>query len=197
MVDSGRSVVNKIPLPSRAATGWPALLAACFRLRVTGTERHMVVAPGRRCVVTLAAVAALSLLSACGSSGEATDPAEDAGAGVSFPLDSMNDSELNGATVLLTPDGSERTRFEIDGIVKSSPFGGGPHEAAVARGDCQQPGEVVKDLGPVRDARAAAGVDLGLAELVKGEFVVAVWFTGDSTRILIACAAIPDSIETG
>jgi hypothetical protein len=157
----------------------------------------MVVAQGRLCVVSVAAVAAVSLLTACGSSDEATNPADDAGAGVSFPLDAMNDSELDGAIVLVTPEGSKRTRFELDGIVKSSPFGGGPHEAALARGDCQRPGQLVKDLGPVRDARAAASVDLGLAELLKGEFVVAVWFTGNSKRTLIACAAIPDSIETG
>lgn len=157
----------------------------------------MAVAHGYRCIVSLGAVAALLLLTACSSSDTATDPADDPGAGVSFPLEESNDSRLDGATVLLTPEGSERTRFEIDGIIKSSPFGGGPHEAALAHGDCQHPRQVVKNLGPVKNARATAETDFGLAELLKGEFVVAVWFTGHSKKTLIACAAIPDSAKTG
>lgn len=156
----------------------------------------MGMARGLWCMVMLVAVAAMPLLTACGSSDEATDPADDAGAGVSFPLDAMNDSSLDGAVVLVTPEGSHRTHFEIDGIVKSSPFGGGPHEAALARGNCEQPGQVVKDLGAVKNARAEAGVDVALAELLKGEYVVAVWFIGKSKRTLIACATVPDSVET-
>lgn len=135
------------------------------------------------------------VLSGCGSD-TATNPPGDPGAGVSISLEAYNESELNGATALLTPLGSERTRIEVDGIVEASGFGGGPHRAELIRGDCDDPGQRAADLGAVRNERARAEVDFGLPELTESEFNVAVWFLAKTERTLIACGTIPDSVET-
>ena len=153
-------------------------------------ERH------RFAVATFSLVVGVLLVAACGSSETATDPADDSGAGVSFPLEAYNDSKLEGATALLTAQGSEQTLIEVDGIVEGSPFGGGPHRVELTRGDCGQPGDLEANLGAVTDEKAEGVVNLGLGELVEGEFVLAVWFTGKSPKTLIACADVPDSIET-
>ena len=136
-----------------------------------------------------------ALLSGCGSD-SATNPPEDPGAGVSISLEAYNESQLGGATALLTPLGSDRTRIEVDGIVEASGFGGGPHRAKLIRGDCDEPGQRAADLGAVRNERAGAEVEFGLPELIESEFNVAVWFLAKSERTLIACGAIPDSVET-
>lgn len=143
----------------------------------------------------LALAASAVLLSGCGSD-SATNPPEDPGAGVSIPLEAYNESGLDGAKALLTPLGAKRTRIQVDGIVEASGFGGGPHRAELIRGNCDEPGQRAADLGAVRNERAGAEVDFGLPELTQSEFVVAVWFLADSERTLIACGAIPDSVET-
>ena len=128
--------------------------------------------------------------------GHRHQPPGDPGAGVSISLEAYNESELNGATALLTPLGSERTRIEVDGIVEASGFGGGPHRAELIRGDCDDPGQRAADLGAVQNERARAEVDFGLPELTESEFNVAVWFLAKTERTLIACGTIPDSVET-
>ncbi len=135
------------------------------------------------------------LLIGCGSSESATDPAEDEGAGVSFPLRAQNDSELNGASAVLTPLGSERTRIEVEGITRASPFGGGPHRIELIHECDELVGDPVADLGATRNQRGGEVVDLGLAKLVQGKYAVAVWFTAKTERTLIACGDIPDSVE--
>ena len=123
------------------------------------------------------------------------DAPSDPGAGVTFPLEALNDSGLEGVTVVATPLGSERTRIEVDGIVEGSSYGGGPHRIELLRGGCDDPGERVADLGAVRDEEGSGEVDLGLAELVEGDYAVTVRFVKGSSSTLIACGDVPDSVE--
>ena len=88
---------------------------------------------GRLVAGATAAVLAAAV-GGCGSEESAVDAPNDSGAGVTFPLEALNDSELEGATVVVTPLGSDRARIEVDGIVEGSPYGGGPHRVELLRG---------------------------------------------------------------
>jgi hypothetical protein len=145
------------------------------------------------------AVVTLALLTAavgCGSEEAAVDAPNDSGAGVTFPLEVVNDSDLEGAVVVITPLGSKRTRIEVDGIVEGSPYGGGPHRIELLRGSCNEPTERAADLGGIKDEEGGREVKLGLAKLVKGDYAVAVRFVKGSNSTLIACGEIPDSVDS-
>jgi hypothetical protein len=146
---------------------------------------------------TLAAGAVLAALVFCGcaSDDSASDAPTDPGAGVTFPLAALNDSDLDGATVVLTPLGSKRVRIEVDGITRASPYGGGPHRIELVRGACDDPGDLAGDLGAVRDEGGGGELELGLPELIDGEYAVTVRFVKGSDDTLIACGDVPDSVE--
>ena len=135
-------------------------------------------------------------VSGCGSEESAVDAPSDSGAGVTFPLEALNDSDLEGATVVVTPLGAGRVRIQVDGIVEGSPYGGGPHRVELLRGGCNEPGERAAGLGGISDEEGGGEVDLGLPELLGGDYAVAVWFVEGSTTTLIACGDIPDSVES-
>lgn len=148
----------------------------------------------------LALITVLALLTAnvsgCGSEESAVDAPNDSGAGVTFPLEVLNDSDLEGAVVVVTPLGSERARIEVDGIVKGSPYGGGPHRVELLRGGCNEPTQRAADLGGIKDEEGGGEVELGLPELLKGDYAVAVRFVKGSNSTLIACGDIPDSVDS-
>ena len=162
-----------------AADAWPAKMRSQSRLLA-----------GVVAVVLAAAVAG------CGSEESAVDAPNDAGAGVTFPLEPLNDSELEGAVAVVTPLGSDRARIEVDGIVEGSPFGGGPHRVELLRGSCDDPGERAADLGAIEDEEGGGEVEFGLAGLVEGNYAVAVRFVKGSNNTLIACGDIPDTVES-
>ena len=124
------------------------------------------------------------------------DAPSDAGAGVTFPLDPFNDSELEGAVVVVTPLGADRARIEVDGIVRGSPYGGGPHRVELLRGSCDDPGERAADLGAIEDEEGGGEVEFGLASLVEEDYAVAVRFVKGSNTTLIACGDIPETVES-
>jgi hypothetical protein len=142
----------------------------------------------------IGAVAATAF-SGCGSEDSASDAPSDPGAGVTFPLEPVNDSDLDGAAVVATPLASDRTRIEVEGITEASPYGGGPHRIELLRGACADPGERAADLGAVRDEKGGGEVEFGLPELVEGDYAVTVRFVKGSSSTLIACADVPDSVE--
>ena len=148
-----------------------------------------------RGMLAVGAVVAASFLSGCASEDSASDAPSDPGAGVTFPLAALNDSDLNGATVVMTPLGSERVRIEVEGITEASPYGGGPHRIELVRGACDDPGERAADLGAVRDEAGGGELELGLPALIEGEYAVAVRFVKGSDDTLIACGDVPDSVE--
>lgn len=153
--------------------------------------------PSRRIATSLVVggfIAAM-VFSGCGSEDAATDSPTDSGAGVTFPLEAVNDSDLDGARVVMTPLGSERVRIEVEGITEASPYGGGPHRIELLRGACDDPGDRAADLGAVRDEAGGGELELGLPELVDGEYAVTVRFVKGSDDTLIACGDVPDSVE--
>jgi hypothetical protein len=135
-------------------------------------------------------------VSGCGSEDSAVDAPSDPGAGVTFPLEALNESDLEGATVVVTPLGSGRARIQVDGIVEGSPYGGGPHRVELLRGGCDESGDRVADLGAIDDEEGGGEVELGLPELIGGDYAVAVRFVKGSNTTLIACSGIPDSVES-
>jgi hypothetical protein len=145
-------------------------------------------------VVTIAVLT--MAVSGCGSEESAVDAPNDPGAGVTFPLEVLNDSDLDGAVVVITPLDSKRTRIEVDGIVKGSPYGGGPHRVELLRGGCNEPTERAADLGGIKDEEGGGEVEFGLPELLKGDYAVAVRFVKGSNSTLIACGDIPDSVDS-
>jgi hypothetical protein len=148
-------------------------------------------------VVAVVVVALFTAVaSGCGSEEAAVDAPNDSGAGVTFPLEALNESDLEGATVVVTPLGSDRARIEVEGIVKGSPYGGGPHRIELLRGGCKDPGERAADLGAVKDEEGGGTVELGLSELVEGDYGVGVRFVKGANRTLIACGDIPDTVES-
>ena len=148
-----------------------------------------------RWLIAVGAAVGATVLTGCGSEGSATDAPNDPGAGVTFPLAALNDSDLEGATVVVTPLGAKRVRIEVEGITKASPYGGGPHRIELVRGGCDDPGERAEDLGAVRDEEGGGELELGLPELIDGEYAVTVRFVKGSDATLIACGDIPDSVE--
>lgn len=149
-----------------------------------------------RGMVTVGAVMGAMALAGCGSEDPASDAPSDPGAGVTFPMEALNDSDLDGATVVVTPLGAERARIEIEGITEASPYGGGPHRIALLRGGCDDPGERAADLGPIQDEEGGGEVEFGLPELVEGDYAVAVRFVKGSSSTLIACADIPNAVDS-
>jgi hypothetical protein len=155
----------------------------------------------KRCLRDQSAVLVLvalfaAAISGCGSEESAVDAPNDSGAGATFPLEALNESDLEGATALITPLGSNRARIEVDGIVEGSPYGGGPHRIELLRGGCSDPGKRAADLGGVRNEKGGGTVELGLAELVEGDYAVAVRLVKASNATLIACGDLPDTVES-
>ena len=150
----------------------------------------------RRLMAGVAAAALAAAVGGCGSEESAVDAPNDAGAGVTFPLEALNDSELEGAVAVVTPLGSDRARIAVDGIVEGSPYGGGPHRVELLRGSCDDPGERAADLGAIEDEEGSGEVELGLAGLVEGDYAVAVRFVKGSNTTLIACGDVPETIES-
>ena len=148
-----------------------------------------------RGMLAVGAVLAAMVGGGCGSEDSASDAPGDPGAGVTFPLAALNDSDLDGATVVLTPLGSKRVRIEVEGITQASPYGGGPHRIELLRGACDDPGERAGNLGAVRGEAGGGELELGLPELIEGEYAVAVRFVKGSDDTLIACGEISDTVE--
>ena len=147
-------------------------------------------------MAVMAVIVLTAAVTGCGSEETAVDAPNDPGAGVTFPLEVLNDSDLEGALVVVTPLGSKRTRIHVDGIVKGSPYGGGPHRVELLRGSCNQPTQRAADLGGIKDEEGGGEVELGLPELLKGDYAVAVRFVKGSNSTLIACGDIPDSVDS-
>jgi len=145
---------------------------------------------GLACVALFAAAT-----SACGSEESAVDAPNNSGAGVTFPLEALNESDLEGATAVVTPLGSNRARIEVDGIVEGSPYGGGPHRIELLEGGCSDPGKRAADLGAVKHEEGGGTVELGLADLVEGDYAVTVRFVKTNNTTPIACGDIPDTVE--
>ena len=176
---------------------WPA--AVCIETaRVTApamtgpTKRRL----RDRSVVLFCVGLFTAAISGCGSEQSAVDAPNDPGAGVTFPLEALNESDLEGATAVVTPLGSNRARIEVDGIVEGSPYGGGPHRIELLQDGCSDPGKRAADLGAVNDEEGGGTVELGLAELVEGDYAVAVRFVKASNATLIACGDLPDTVES-
>ena len=64
------------------------------------------------------------------------------------------------------------------------------------RGGCNQPTQRAADLGGIKDEEGGGEVELGLPELLKGDYAVAVRFVKGSNSTLIACGDIPDSVDS-
>ena len=148
-----------------------------------------------RAVVLVCVALCTSAVSGCGSEQSAVDAPNDSGAGVTFPLEALNESDLDGAIAVVTPLGSSRTRIEVDGIVEGSPYGGGPHRIELLEGGCSDPGKRAADLGAVKNEEGGGTVELGLADLVEGDYAVTVRFVKANNTTLIACGDIPDTVE--
>jgi hypothetical protein len=147
-------------------------------------------------VLMVGAFVAALAASGCDSEEHAAiDPPTDSGAGVTFPLEAQNDSDLKGASAVVTPLASGRVRIEVEGIAEASPYGGGPHRIELVRGACDDPGDRAADLGSVREEAGGGELALGLPELVDGEYAVTVRFVKGSDNTLIACGDVPDSVE--
>ena len=106
-------------------------------------------------MAVMAALVLTAAVTGCGSEETAVDAPNDSGAGVTFPLEVVNDSDLEGAVVVITPLGSKRTRIEVDGIVEGSPYGGGPHRVELLRAVAISPPSAPPILGASRMRRAA------------------------------------------
>lgn len=137
------------------------------------------------------AVASLALVAAgCGGD----DNAESTGkpGQVSFDLQEVNDSNVAGARAVLSYVDTQRTRVLVDGIDNQEPSGGGANPVQLRRGSCSDPGNVVAKLPALTGPSSTGTVQLGLAQLVGGDYAVVVELAGGSRTI--ACGDVPDSL---
>ena len=136
-------------------------------------------------------VASAALVAAgCGGSdsGQGTgDPGE-----VAFDLQAANDSNVAGARAVLTYVRSDRTRVLVDGIDNQEPSGAGANPVQLRRGSCSSPGKVVAKLPPLSGSSSTGTVQLGLPQLVAGDYAVVVELEGGSRTI--ACGDVPDTL---
>ncbi len=122
------------------------------------------------------------------------DGAEDTGepGEVAFDLQEVDDSNVAGARAVLTYVGSDRTRVLVDGIDNQEPSGAGANPVELRRGSCSRPGNVVAKLPPLAGSSSTGTVQLGLAQLVEGDYAVVVELEGGSRTI--ACGNVPDTL---
>ena len=132
------------------------------------------------------AVAAVLVAGCGGTSAEATDPGE-----IQIELQEQGDSNVAGVRAVLTFTDRDSTKVLIDGLDTGEPSGGGQHPAFIRRGSCTEPGAIAARLQPLRGGTSTSTVDLGLAELLAGDYAITVLLTPNQRRV-IACGETPD-----
>jgi hypothetical protein len=132
--------------------------------------------------------AALALVACGGSDAETTsDPGE-----IAFDLDTLEEG-AEGVRATLSFEGRDRTTIRIDGLDVGEPAGGGPNPAWLRRGSCDEPEDVVAELGTLRGPATEATVPVGLPALLNGDYAIAVGLPGASTEEpVVACGEVPD-----
>jgi hypothetical protein len=128
--------------------------------------------------------------SACGGGNDAEGTGEPGE--VAFDLQEANDSNIAGARAVLSYVGADRTRVLVDGIDNQEPSGAGANPVQLRHGSCSSPGNVVAKLPPLSGSSSTGTVQLGLAQLVDGDYVVVVELEGGSRTI--ACGDVPDTL---
>ncbi len=116
-----------------------------------------------------------------GNSAEATQPGE-----IQIELQEQDGSNVAGFRAVLTFTDKDNTKVLIDGLDTGEPSGGGQHPAFIRRGSCAEPGAIAARLQPLCGGTSSSTVDLGLAELLAGDFAITVLLTPNQ-REVIAC----------
>lgn len=128
-------------------------------------------------------------LAGCGGSDAETtgDPGE-----IEFELDDENEG-TTGVRATLTYEDADRTTIVIDGLDEGESAGGGPNPAWLRRGACDELEDVVAELEPLEGTESTTTVDVGLPELIEGEYAIAVALPGSGPDDdVVACGAVPD-----
>jgi len=142
--------------------------------------------------VLLAAVTAACLLVACGDSGGDAELTKQPGE-VQVDLEARNGARIAGARAVLTYRSKAETKVRVDGVDISEPKGQGDGSPArIVRGTCDKPGKKVYGLEPVRGGSSESTVDVGLPNLLRDDYSIVVFFTGENERQVIACGELPD-----
>jgi hypothetical protein len=131
-------------------------------------------------------------LAACGGSDEATttgDPGE-----VQFELEAGDAADVSGVRATLTFETPDRTRIVVDGLDEGEAGGGGPNPVRLLGGTCDDPGEIVAELEDLRGPSSETTVDVGLDELLSGEYAVEVSLPRRASEA-VACGEVPDEAE--
>ena len=138
----------------------------------------------------LSALVAVLFVSGCGGS-DTAETTEDPGE-IAFDLPEANDSNVVGARAILSYVDQNRTRILVDGIDPAEPGSGGANPVQLTRGSCDEPGDVVARLPPLRNASSAATVELGMAELQTNGYAIVVRLAGSGANTeAIACGDVP------
>lgn len=137
------------------------------------------------------AVVSVALFAAGCGGGDSAEDTGDPGE-VAFDLQEVDDSNVAGARAVLTYVRSDRTRVLVDGIDNQEPSGAGANPVQLRRGSCSTPGKVVAKLPSLAGSSSTGTVQLGLPQLVAGDYAVVVQLEGGSRTI--ACGDVPDTL---
>jgi hypothetical protein len=139
-------------------------------------------------IVVIATAVVLGLAGCGGSdeSGTTDDPGE-----IVFDLSPQGTTGVAGARATLIYESRDRTTIVVDGLDEGEPAGGGANPVWLRNGSCDDLGQIVSELDPLRGSSSETTVRVGLPALLNGEYAIAVGLP-DGKNQEVACGDVPD-----
>jgi hypothetical protein len=137
---------------------------------------------------SLFAALVLALAGCGGSTDDAVDESTERPGTVEVDL--QEETGAAGVRAVLTFITEGRTRVKVDGLDAGEPSGGGTHPALLRHGTCDDPGSLAARLRTLRGGSSSSTVNLGLADLLSGDYSIAV-LVSTAREEVIACGDVP------